>query len=354
MKTAHKALLGMSLLLFLFSCFVTRELSLFEKIDQLKKEKKLEALTPENCVVKPSKTGSKEEAALGKLLFHEKQLSKHGNISCASCHIPEKGFSNGEAFSIGTNQTNTKRHVPHLYNVSLNSSFFWDGRASSLEEQLNKVLSSKDEMDMSFRELLERLNKDDQYRKAFSTIYGEEGITKQLVTKAFVAYERTILAMNSPYDRFLLGDTNALTSLQQKGMELFIGKANCIACHQGKNMTDNTFHNVGVRTSDLGRHAIDKVGMSNEFESSPYPFFSMFKAFKTPSLRNIERTAPYFHDGSKKSLREVLELYNKGGENPDKTGLAKEINPLNLEESELEALEAFLHSFTSPTETQNY
>ncbi len=234
-----------------------------------------------------------------------------------------------------------------MYNLSLNTSLFWDGRASTLEEQVAKVISSKDEMDMNFKTLLERLNGDEAYLKKFEAVYQEKEISRQSVIRAIVAYERTIVVMDSPYDRFIQGDSNALTLVQKKGMNLFIGKANCIACHQGKNLTDNSFHNVGVRTNDLGRHAIDKVGMNNEFESTPYPFFSMFKAFKTPSLRNVQTTAPYFHDGSKKTLREVLDLYNKGGENPDKTGLAKEINPLNLEESELEALEKFLEAFTS-------
>lgn len=345
MKPSFRVLLTIASVLFLFTCFSTRELTLFEKIDLLKKEKKIIVLTLEEIDV--LRKTSPKELALGKMLFYEKKLSRNNNVSCANCHIPEKGFGNGESFGTGTHQNNTKRHVPHLYNLSLNSSFFWDGRANSLEEQLSKVITSKDELDMTFRELLERLNKDQEYQTKFKEVYPEEEITKHSLTKAIVAFEKSITAIDSPYDRFIQGDTGALTTIQKKGMEIFIGKGNCIACHNGKNMTDNDFHNVGVRTNDLGRHAIDKVGMSNEFESTPYPFFSMFKAFKTPSLRNVETSAPYFHDGSKKTLREVLELYNKGGENPDKTGLAKEISPLNLEEAELDALENFLHALTS-------
>ena len=114
------------------------------------------------------------------------------------------------------------------------------------------------------------------------------------------------------------------------------------------NLSDNAFHNVGVKTNDLGRSEFDKIGMKNEFESTPYPFFSTFKAFRTPSLRNIGNTAPYFHDGSKKTLRDVLENYIKGGENPDKTGLAKEVKPLDLNEQEIESLLDFLNTLSSP------
>jgi cytochrome c peroxidase len=347
MKPSSKVLLAIASVLFLFTCFSLKELTLFERIDQLKKEKKIVILTSEEINTQQNKKISPVEVALGKLLFYEKKLSRNNNISCASCHIPEKGFSNGETFGTGTNQNHTKRHVPHLYNLSLNTTLFWDGRVNTLEEQLSKVITSKEEMDMTFKELLVRLNQDSEYKKKFYEVYKEEEITRHTLTRAMVSFERSLIALDSPYDRFIQGDTTALTSLQKKGMTLFIGKANCISCHNGKNMTDNGFHNVGIRTSDLGRHAIDKVGMSNEFESTPYPFFSMFKAFKTPSLRNVGMTAPYFHDGSKKTLREVLELYNKGGENPDKTGLAKEIMPLNLEESELDALESFLQALTS-------
>jgi cytochrome c peroxidase len=315
------------------------------RVLQLMRERKIVPI--DQVRSKLDKSASAEEIELGKLLFNEKMLSRNKNISCASCHIPEKSFSNGSRFSRGTHGTELKRHVPHLYNLALNKSFFWDGRARTLEEQLSLVLSSKDELDMNFKELAERLKSSEFYANQFTTVYPEQGITKQTITKAIVAFERSLVTKVSPYDNFLTGDSSALTPKQRKGLELFAGKANCIACHHGANLTDNTFHNVGVLTDDQGRHKIDKVGMSKEFESTPYPFFSMFKAFKTPSLRNVSATAPYFHDGSKSSLQDVVNLYNRGGENPDPTGLAKEIKPLNLDEEEKEALIEFLSALSS-------
>ena len=318
-----------------------------ERIEKLRKEKKLVSFHPEEKKAKNDKYSNKEVIALGKLLFQDSILSRNKNVSCASCHNSEKGFSNGEAFGIGTNGNKTKRHVPHLYNLDKNSTFFWDGRVSSLEEQLSKVITSKDELDMSYGEVIKRLEGHDVYKAKFNSAFPGNGISRSTITQAIVAYEKTIIASDSPFDKFLDGDSSALTSIQKKGFELFITKANCIACHNGENLTDGLFHNVGVKTNDIGRSQIDKIGMSNEFNSTPYPFFSTFKAFKTPSLRNVGTSAPYFHEGNKKSLREVVEFYNKGGENPDQTGLAKEIRPLNLEEEEIEALVNFLGAFTS-------
>jgi cytochrome c peroxidase len=315
------------------------------RVQQLIRERKIVPM--DQVKGKQDKPASLDEIELGKILFSDKILSRNKNISCASCHIPEKGFSNGSRFSNGTAGNELKRHVPHLYNLSLNRSFFWDGRARSLEEQLSLVLTSKDELDMNFKELVERLKSSEFYMNQFASVYPEQGITKQSITKAIVAFERSLVTKPGPYDNFLTGDSSALTPKQKKGLELFAGKANCIACHHGANLTDNTFHNVGVLTDDLGRHKIDKVGMSKEFESTPYPFFSMFKAFKTPSLRNVSMTAPYFHDGSKSSLQEVVDFYNKGGENPDPTGVAREIKPLNLDDEEKEALIEFLNALSS-------
>ncbi len=321
--------------------------ALNEKIEQLKKEKKLMAFHPENKKAKNDKYSNKEIIVLGKRLFRDSIMSRNNNVSCASCHIDTKGFSNGETFGIGTNGNKTKRHVPHLYNLEINTTYFWDGRATSMEEQLTKVITSKDELDMSYSELISRLNKNESYKSTFDSLFPGTGISKSTIMQSIIAYEKSITASDAPFDKFLEGDTNALTPIQKKGFELFITKANCIACHNGANLTDGTFHNVGVRTDDLGRSLIDKIGMNNEFNATPYPFFSTFKAFKTPSLRNVKLSAPYFHDGSKKTLREIVEFYNKGGENPDQTGLAKEIHPLNLEEEEIEALVEFLGTFTS-------
>ncbi len=285
--------------------------------------------------------------ALGNKLFYDSLLSKNKNISCGSCHIPKKGFSNNVNLGTGTHGTTLSRNVPHLYNLALGKTFFWDGRATTLEEQLDMVITSKDELDMNYKELVVRLQSDSIYSSLFQKNFPEEGITKKTIKKAIISYEKTLVASDSKFDKFINGDTIVFNEQEKNGFLLFTGKANCIACHKGANLTDNLFHNVGVKTTDVGRMKIDKVGMSKEFESTPYPFFSTFKAFKTPSLRNIKLTGPYFHDGSKASIKEVIKFYNKGGENTDLTGLAKEIVPLNLTEEEIDHLEAFLNTFTS-------
>ena len=314
-----------------------------ERLAQLKRLKKVASIT----LNEGDKIEDSKEVELGKILFNDRRFSKNNNLSCASCHIPEKGFSNGEAFAVGTDGNTLTRHVPHLYNLKRNISFFWDGRATSLEEQLGMVLKSKTELDMTFKEVIARLEKDEAMKAKFLEVFPKDAISKSTITKSIVAYEKSIVAGDSHYDQFLEGDKNALTELEHAGLALFIGKANCIACHNGPNLTDNAFHNVGIKTNDLGRQAVDKIGMNKEFESSPYPFFSTFKAFKTPSLRNAALSAPYFHNGSKKTLAEVVAFYNSGGENPNKSGLAKEIVPLNLTDDETAALIAFLKALSS-------
>lgn len=291
-------------------------------------------------------TGNKEIISLGKSLFSDKRLSRNQNIACSSCHIEEKGFSNGEAFSSGTHGNTSVRHVPHLYNLAWQNNFFWDGRSASLEDQLKKVIGSKNELDMSLDEIVDRLQSDENLRSIFEKTFPGQGISKKTIQTSLIQYELSLSSGKSAYDRYLEGDSTAISKIQVKGLQLFISKANCISCHFGQNLSDGLFHNVGVITEDKGRHLIDKVGMANEFESRPYPFFSNFKAFKTPTLRNLSRTAPYFHNGSKKTIREVLDFYNKGGDNSDRTGVAKEIKPLQLSEEELIALEAFLESLT--------
>jgi cytochrome c peroxidase len=312
-----------------------------EKVSLLMKKNKLKAI---------SLSQMRDTTAvynIGKQLFYDNRLSRNNNISCASCHVPEKGLSNGLSKGIGTHGNMTKRNVPHLYNLTFNQHFFWDGRANSLQEQLDKVVSSKDELDMSYKEIIERLKQDTAMIRRFEQAFPKDGLSKKTLCQSIIAYEKGFLLGDSDYDRYLGGDTNALNVVQKRGLEVFVGKANCVACHFGSNLSDGLFHNVGVRTDDIGRAEIDKIGMSKEFESNPYPFFSTFKAFRTPSLRNVSNTSPYFHDGSKKTLREVVDSYNKGGDNPDKTGLAKEMVPLHLTEEEIDDLLAFLDALST-------
>ncbi|WP_437206062.1 cytochrome-c peroxidase [Planctomicrobium sp. SH664] len=271
-----------------------------------------------------------EKVLLGKQLYFDKRLSRDNSVSCASCHDPKKGFSNGEQFATGVDQLKGGRNSPTVINSAYHTLQFWDGRAATLEEQALGPVQNPIEMNMTLEEVVERLNKIPGYRQQFHQIFGTP-VTKEGIAKAIACYERTILSGNAPYDRYKAGDATALSAGALRGMELFFGKAHCSACHSGPNLTDNAFHNIGVgmdqKQPDEGRFAISKLKGDTG-------------AFKTPTVREIARTAPYMHDGSMKTLEEVVEHYNKGGiANPY---LDEEIFELNLTAQEKQDLILFL------------
>lgn len=236
------------------------------------------------------------------------------------------------------------RSAPTTTNRAFSTLQFWDGRAASLEEQAKGPMVNPIEMgNPSHAPVVERLKKIEGYREGFKRAFGTEDFTIEHVAKAIAAYERTILSGNSPFDRFQAGDTTALSRAAQRGLELSRGKARCVRCHTGFNFTDEGYHNLGVGMDkpkpDLGRYEITK----REEDKG---------AFKTPTLRDIALTAPYFHDGSAKTLEEVVEFYNKGGiRNPH---LSKEIVPLNLTAQEKADLVEFLQSLTGEIALEVY
>jgi cytochrome c peroxidase len=278
---------------------------------------------------------SKAEINLGKLLFFDPRLSKNQNQSCATCHNPELGFSDGVAKGNGSSGAILDRNAPHLYNLAWSSIFFWDGRASSLEEQALGPLVSDVEMQMTPVKVLERLNDVPYYAKAFDDIYGE--LTFENVGKAIAAFERTIISDNSAFDKYLAGDTQAMSPSAMRGLQLFVGKARCDKCHDGANFTDDSFHNIGIGGKDEGRYKVNKNKNKNK---------NMIGAFKTPGLRNIIMSAPYMHDGSLGTLEEVVEHYNIGG--IKNKHLSPLIKPLNLNAQEKADLIAFMAALTDP------
>jgi cytochrome c peroxidase len=193
-------------------------------------------------------------------------------------------------------------------------------------------------MNMDIAKLFQWLGNSPGYQSLFARAYPGEGINEATLSKAIASFERTVVSKNSPFDRWVQGDAKALTPQQVDGFKLFVGKANCMACHSGANFTDNGFHNLGLKSwgsgaPDMGRYAQKPVN-------------AMRGAFKTPTLREVARTAPYFHDGSAKSLLEVVELYDRGGE--VKTNLSPNLKPLGLSSQEKRALVAFLEALSSP------
>lgn len=267
-----------------------------------------------------------EKILLGKQLFFDGRLSADNKVSCASCHDPAKGFSNGEQFATGVEGQKGGRNSPTVINSAYGKLQFWDGRAKNLEDQAMGPVQNPIEMKMTVEAVVAKLNAIEGYKKQFQQVFGSD-VTSDGMAKAIAAYERTVLSGDAPYDKFKAGDKAALSEAAARGMKLFMGKANCSACHAGASFTDNSFHNIGVPGTDEGRAAINKSAGDKG-------------AFKTPTLREIARTAPYMHDGSIKTLEEVVVHYNKGG--TPHPQLDEELFPLKLTDAEAADLVTFL------------
>src|SRR5438093_1905916 len=276
-----------------------------------------------------------EKVDLGKLLFFDSRLSKDGSVSCASCHVPAAGFSDPRQFSLGVGGKQGGRNAPSALNAAYNHLQFWDGRAGSLEEQALGPIQNPIEMAETLDGVVKKLSKNKVYTFRFRAVFGGD-ISPDNIAKAIAAFERTLISTNSPFDRFIGGDKSALSEAAKRGLELFQGKARCVLCHNGPNFTDNKFHNIGVPQTgplkeDLGRYAVTK----RESDRG---------AFKTPLLRSIALTAPYMHTGGFKTLEEVMEFYNNGGE--PVTGKDAFMTALNLTDQEKKDLVEFMNSLT--------
>jgi cytochrome c peroxidase len=273
-------------------------------------------------------TASKVE--LGKQLYFDPRLSSDNTVSCASCHDPAKGWSNGDRFATGVDGQRGGRSAPTIVNSAYQTLQFWDGRARELEGQALGPIQNPIEMNMTLDELIPKLNKIKGYQARFQEVFGTD-VTAEGIASAIASFERTVLSGNAPYDQFKAGDEEALSKEARRGYEVFFHKAHCSACHAGPNFTDGGFHNVGVgihaEEPDVGRGEISKLGGDRG-------------AFKTPTLREIARTAPYMHDGSLKTLEEVVDYYVKGGEPNDQ--LDEEIFPLRLTDQDKADLIIFL------------
>ncbi|MEM6628361.1 MAG: cytochrome c peroxidase [Bacteroidota bacterium] len=284
-------------------------------------------------------TNSKVE--LGKKLFFDANLSSDGTISCASCHKPELAFTDGRSLSIGVQGRLGKRNAPSLANAVFGQSFFWHGSIPTLEQQAIFPLEDPNEMDNNFTEIIRRVNGDSAYQLAFTQVFGSEA-TPAFVTDALASFQRALLSYESPYDKFLQGDSSALTPSQHRGLTLFNGEtAECFHCHNPSyNFTDESFRNNGLYEvySDPGRWEV--TGLESDKGK-----------FKVPTLRNISLTAPYMHDGSLPDLEAVLDHYMSGGKaHPNKSG---EIRRFVLSEGQKQDLLNFLESLTDPSFINN-
>src|ERR1041385_3670956 len=278
---------------------------------------------------------SAAKVELGRDLYFDKRLSADDSGSCASCHAPQHAFTDGSPVSTGIRSQKGGRSAPTVINRAYSLAQFWDGRAGTLEEQAKGPMANPIEMGNTHEGVVSKIQGVAGYRPLFAKAFGSEEINIDRVAQAIACFERTVLSGNAPYDRYKAGQKSAMSAAQVHGMKVFFEKAQCDRCHEGSNFTLNAYANLGVGTDkpdpDVGRFAVTKDQRD-------------WGVFKTPTLREIEHTAPYMHDGSLKTLDDVVEFYNKGGI-PNRN-LDANIKPLKLSEQEKKDLVSFLKALS--------
>lgn len=297
-------------------------------------------LLPKNPPFPDDNKPTNARIALGEKLFFDPRLSGNGIMSCATCHNPSLGWGDGLPTGQGSNNHRLDRATPTIINTAYNSIQMWDGRNKTLEQQALGPIAAKKEMNMGLDALMAFVNSNSGYQKYFAEAYPNETLSPELVAKAIANYERTIISRNSDFDRWIQGDQSAMTAQQINGFKLFVdpNKGNCSVCHSAPNFTDNGFHNLGLESFGLNN---PDLGRYNE-----KPIRLMKGAFKTPTLREITQTAPYFHDGSSPSLDSVMVHYILGGIVKD--NLSPNLKALNLTQQESQDIIAFLKALSSP------
>ncbi len=279
---------------------------------------------------------SADKAELGRALFFDTRLSQDSKVACANCHMPKYAFGDGLKVSEGFQGQTGRRNAPTVINRGYSLAQFWDGRAATLEEQAKGPIENPVEMAHTLDGAVRRLRGIPGYVTWFERVFGVREFDIDHVAKAIATFERTVVSGNAPYDRYKAGDKKALTGAQLRGMKVFFEKAKCDQCHEGINLTTNAYHNLGVgmdkpNPPDLGRYEVTKDPKD-------------WGAFKTPTLRDVEHTAPYMHDGSMTTLEEVVEFYNRGGipnQNRD-----EKITALRLSERDKKDLVEFLKALS--------
>lgn len=292
---------------------------------------------------------SEAKKELGKMLFFDPRLSKSKQISCASCHDPELAWGDGRTISYGHNRQTGKRNSPSLLNIGYHSVFFWDGRAASLENQALGPITDPVEMAATETISIKNIKKIKGYKPYFREAFGDEKITIERILKAIATYERTITSKKSKFDSFIDGKSDILTDEEVIGLHLFRTKARCINCHNTPLFSNQKFHNVGLSYYGRTFEDLGKYNITHKKED--------VGKFKTPSLREIGRTAPYMHNGLMPNLEGIIEMYNAGmprvkpKENQKNDSLFPVTDPLlkklNLTKKEQNALKAFLLTLSS-------
>jgi len=322
-----------------------------------------------------------EKIRLGDRLFHDQRFSADGKVSCSTCHDKTKAFTDHLPVSKGFNGLTGTRNAPTVINAAYMKTLFWDGREPDLEGQSKQPPVNPVEGGLSSHEpILETIRADSEYTRAFKDVFGVDAadITETHVAMAIASFERTVIAGDSPFDRYQYGgDKSAMSEAAVRGLAVFVGQGRCVSCHVIEQtqalFTDNRFHNIGVGFKNIrgkentiareflkAKHAgadVDKTVLADPDASELGRFavsedLSQVGAFKTASLRNIALTAPYMHDGSQKTLEDMVNFYNNGGrvndDDPFSPFLSGGIRPLNLSDQQKKDLVEFLKALTSP------
>lgn len=298
---------------------------------------------------------SEDKRKLGELLFFEPKLSFSGQIACASCHDPEFAFADGRRVSKGVSLRNGNRNSPTVFNIAFAKHLFWDGRAESLEEQVLGPITNPVEMHTELHIAVENIRKMSAYKIFFRKAFGSDSVNIRKISQAIATYERSLVTQHTRFDEFVSGTAEAFSDSEVRGLHLFRTKAKCINCHNTPYFSDQKFHNLGMTnyglvTEDLGRY---NVTFRNEDVGK----------FKTPTLREVSRTAPYFHQGLVRSLDDLVRIYDRGMPR-DVPGLLQKSDPkfpkksdmikvLNLNEDEQRDLVNFLATLSSQEEIVN-
>jgi cytochrome c peroxidase len=294
-----------------------------------------------------------EKIELGKKLFFDRRLSGDGTMSCATCHAPDMAFTDGQEISLSYPTTRNWRNAPTLVNVGFFKNIFHDGRASSLEQQALFPLMSSFEMNLNHDYMEEKLRVVPEYVESFKKVFGGD-ITRERVAMAIATFERTLVSANVPLDKYLNGDKSALSSDAQKGLGIFTGKGKCIDCHNGQILSDDKFHALKVPENPehqgderitATRRFVAKINNYADFKTlneDPGRYLITkdakdWKAFRTPTLREISKTAPYMHNGVFAALGEVIDFFNNGGGKGNAV-----LKPLGLDSEEKRLLKIFL------------
>jgi cytochrome c peroxidase len=303
-------------------------------VDAVRQQAAHDYSRPAQVVYPEDNAFSPAREQLGRMLFFDPRLSGSKWISCATCHNPALAWGDGLPRAIGHGMQQLGRRTPTILNLAWAPALFWDGRAETLEEQALGPVAAAGEMNLDLDEMVARLKQIDGYAPLFAKAYPGEEISAPTVAKAIATFERGIVSAQAPFDRWVAGDEQAISTPAKRGFALFNDKARCSQCHSTWRFTNDSFHDIGIEGTDEGRGVVT-------------PFITeTHHAFKTPTLRNVARRAPYMHDGSVATLDAVIEIYDRGGI-VRRPSLSREITPLRLTPQEKQDLLAFMLTLTS-------